>query len=107
MTDTLYKRICIDCGCVFWHTQGRKQLCAECEKSRHREAVRRSRLKKRKKKGALDIPLHRLVFLLERYNTENKTSITYGAFVEMLKVGKIKLKEVIGYELENRSDKRP
>ena len=89
MPDKLYKKICENCGVSFEHRTSQKKYCPECTTAKHREATRKAMRKKRGKLKPLDLPLHRLLYLLEKYNAEHKTRYTYGQFVQALSCGEI------------------
>lgn len=93
MAKKLYKKICENCGTAFEHRTNQKKYCPDCTEIKHRESNRKAMRKKRGKLKPLDIPLHRLIYLLERYNTEHKTTYSYGQFISLISQNIIKFEE--------------
>lgn len=93
MNNKLFKITCEKCGVEFWHRNRRKKYCDICREIIRREASKKSMRKVRnpEKPFELDLPLHRLVYLIEKYNAEHRTHYTYGQFVSKLHNGEIKL----------------
>lgn len=71
------------------------KVCPKCKKKteiRKREKQRqefKSPKPKKYKPKKLDLPLHKVMDLLVKYNSEHGTNYTYGQFVELIYNGKI------------------
>lgn len=93
----MLKRVCRTCKKEFYTDMETAKVCPKCKKDteiRKRERKRQElkSIKPRKyKPKKLDLPLHKVMALLVKYNSEHGTNYTYGQFVQALNNGSIKL----------------
>lgn len=96
-SKNLFKKVCRTCKQEFYTDMETAKVCPKCKKKtkiRKREKQRqefKSTKPKKYKPKKLDLPLHKVMDLLVKYNTEHGTNYTYGQFVQELNNGSIKL----------------
>lgn len=92
---TVYNKICRDCKREFQTDNSRVRLCDACKakakKARVAKEIQQHKKPKqqKKKKHREFIPLHEFMYLLNKYNNEHKSSLTYGQFELAVRNGEI------------------
>ena len=91
-----YERKCCRCQRYFEAESSRAFVCPDCKKlaeqrKKARKAEEYRAPKKPQARPGADIPLDKLISLLEKYNREHGTQLTYGQFVQHIADGSIKI----------------
>lgn len=96
MENKIFNVTCERCGIEFQHTNCRKKYCEPCREIIKRERNRKHMQTKRhpEKNQTFNIPLRKVIYLLERYNTKHKTHYSYGNFIKMLNTGEIQIDDL-------------
>lgn len=97
--ENLYTLTCTTCGGVFRSEKPKARTCPDCKLKKRRAAQRKYQeqlkaIKRQQREAATaGIPIREMTAIITRYNQAHGTSYTYGQFMNLLRWGKIKLKE--------------
>lgn len=89
----LYEKTCRECGLIFRTDKPKAYICPTCQKIKERAKSYRQEAKRKEteKDKPLVISLIEKMRVIEKYNSEHKTSYTYGQFEELIRRGDIKI----------------